>query len=975
MSDRGPDRCGCGDPATQPIHNAPLLPALRYRTGTHGEFLRRLLAALPRTAGGVADSRPLAAHAARDTGDATVALLDASAVVADILAFYSERIANEAYLRTATERRSVLELARAIGYELGPGVAASVHLAFTLDEAPGAPAATQLPRGTQVQSVPPQGKLPQVFETSADFTARVEWNRLRPLRHRPAELAIIGTADGDALHLLGPGGSYPADTPGLLTGVGPDALFRLDAEPHASDVVDAVPVRRIYLSGEAAGIAIGDILLFVGRRGGETRPLVLRSTDVEDEVATQRIRVDLEPLGTVEAPAPAPTALLRVPHRVAPLLSFALLQPAPVLLNQASLGSTLLTQNWRERDLSALMQISGWKRASVARAANRATPPPAPDPGAGAFAFRERVGFFGHNAPRWETLPGTGTRGDAYPKPWDTRVGSPSLDMPRSVWTDSQGDPVLSDQDAVYLERAVKSAVAGSWAVFENPHAPPRAYRIRLARDASRADFGISGRAMLMTLATPAGGVLGDDDRPDAFAFRNTTAHVGSQRLPLAPLPITGPVAEGTRQIELDSLVLGLAAGQPVALVGERVDLPGVDAAEIAFLEEVVHARGRTTLLLRDGLRHGYDRDRLHINANVVHATHGESVTEVLGSGDGAAANQRFPLKKPPLTFVSAPTPRGVRTTLEVRVNRVAWEELPSLLDADAGDEAYIVRLDDEGGVHVIMGDGRHGSRVPTGASNVTATYRSGIGPDGEVEAGTLTLLRSIPLGVRGVTNPLPATGAEGPEQLDDARTHAPLTVLTFDRVVSLLDYEDYASSYPGIGQARADRLWVEGRHVVHVTVAGATGEEPGAEVVENLRSSLRLAGDRSQRFVVAPFRLRYFDVRAGIVVDPRYVAADVLDAVRDRLRLAFAFGARRFGQPVTPAEVIAEASAVAGVRAVDLDALADTAAPPADGADGAWIEPLPARGARWDGGTRTFEPAELLLVNPAGIDLEELTP
>jgi hypothetical protein len=38
------------------------------------------------------------------------------------------------YLCTATERRSVLELARLLGYKLRPGVAATVYLAYTMDE-------------------------------------------------------------------------------------------------------------------------------------------------------------------------------------------------------------------------------------------------------------------------------------------------------------------------------------------------------------------------------------------------------------------------------------------------------------------------------------------------------------------------------------------------------------------------------------------------------------------------------------------------------------------------------------------------------------------------------------------------------------------------------------------------------------------------------------------------------------------------
>ena len=65
--------------------------------------------------------------------DPAIALLDAWAVAGDVLTFYQERIANEGFLRTATERRSVLELARAIGYELNPGVAASTHLVWEVE--------------------------------------------------------------------------------------------------------------------------------------------------------------------------------------------------------------------------------------------------------------------------------------------------------------------------------------------------------------------------------------------------------------------------------------------------------------------------------------------------------------------------------------------------------------------------------------------------------------------------------------------------------------------------------------------------------------------------------------------------------------------------------------------------------------------------------------------------------------------------
>ena len=83
------------------IDNRPGLAAIAYRVGTHPQFKQTMLARLSR--GGLTT---------RADGDFSIALLDAWSTVADILTFYQERIANESYLVTATERRSLVELAR-----------------------------------------------------------------------------------------------------------------------------------------------------------------------------------------------------------------------------------------------------------------------------------------------------------------------------------------------------------------------------------------------------------------------------------------------------------------------------------------------------------------------------------------------------------------------------------------------------------------------------------------------------------------------------------------------------------------------------------------------------------------------------------------------------------------------------------------------------------------------------------------------
>ena len=127
--------CGCCAGRTaqtaRELSNRPGLTAIAYRVGTQAQFKQRMLAPLGHWAGGAG------ALQTREDDDFAIACLDAWATVADVLTFYQERLANEAYLRTATERLSLVHLARAIGYELQPGVAASTSLAFTLEEALG----------------------------------------------------------------------------------------------------------------------------------------------------------------------------------------------------------------------------------------------------------------------------------------------------------------------------------------------------------------------------------------------------------------------------------------------------------------------------------------------------------------------------------------------------------------------------------------------------------------------------------------------------------------------------------------------------------------------------------------------------------------------------------------------------------------------------------------------------------------------
>jgi len=190
----GTETCGCceGIDAVTPqaLFNRAGLSAIAYRVGDYTQFKESMLAGLSSS-----EYAALDRLRTRDANDFTLGLIDAVACAADVLTFYQERLANESYLRTATERVSLQEMAKLIGYRLRPGVAAETLLAFALETprtpppdlppepaafVTGIPTSLTLAAGLQVQSVPGPDEKPQTFETVEEITARPEWNAVRP---------------------------------------------------------------------------------------------------------------------------------------------------------------------------------------------------------------------------------------------------------------------------------------------------------------------------------------------------------------------------------------------------------------------------------------------------------------------------------------------------------------------------------------------------------------------------------------------------------------------------------------------------------------------------------------------------------------------------------------------------------------------------------------------------------------------------
>lgn len=824
------------------INNRPGLDVVAYRVGTHPQFNQSLLARLS-----LSGQKSLASLTTRDKNDFSIGLLDAWSVVADVLTFYQERIANESYLGTATERFSILEMARMIGYELNPGVAATAFMAFTLDDTPGAlgPALASknasnlleglppiiIEKGIKIQSVPGPNEKAQVFETITEIEARPVWNAIKPRLTQP--------------------------------------------QTFFNEV--------IIFEGTSLNIKEGEMLLV--RLGGTTDMKKMLKVTIDNDAKTTRVNLIASPV----LPKYTPPALVFTGIFTNFLFGSSILQQSTV--------NSFASKTWREADLSALIKTNKWSGYEVFRSVN--TPSPvAATPDEGVFVFRKKVQVFGYNAPKKVTYKSNGT--------------------PKSPTAWKEWDHVET-ANTIYLDNAYEEIVPGSQIVIQNPAnsaALRKFYEVATVDIASRTQYNISSKTTAITLSPST------DWRPSGAKidiFRSATVFAQSEQLELAELPIED-VVEGTSLV-LDRYYPGLKKGQPVALTGERDDLNGVLASEIIILLDVAVQDGFTVLSFKQ-LTYKYKRKTVSINANVAEATHGETVEEILGSGNAAIPFQQFKLRQPPLTYVSAATDTGNATTLEIRVNDILWKEVKYFLDHGPDERIYITRLDNDGKTTVIFGDGITGARLPTGPENIKARYRKGIGTGGVVKANQLSQLMTMPLGVRSAVNPTAASGAEDAEKLEDARTNAPMTILTLERIVSLQDYEDFARTFAGIGKSLATWTWKDRRRHVYITVAGTNGATVEEDLRNTLLTAINNAGNERVAITLETYVPAFFQVVANIKPDEAYLPDKMLADIEQRLRDEFSFEKRRFGQPVTYSEVIACIQNTEGVIAVDIDYL-----------------------------------------------------
>ncbi|MEH2088203.1 putative baseplate assembly protein [Nostoc sp.] len=867
--------CGCceGVQIITPtsVANQPGFSTLAYRVGTHASFFETMKARL-----GESKFPSLKHLKTRDPQDTSLALLDAWATVADVLTFYQERIANEGYLRTAIERRSLVELARLVDYAHSPGVSASVYLAFTLEDGYN----LEIPVGLSSQSIPDSNESPEFFETSEKLRAYAQLNQLKPRMSQPQQVNSTTVTEID----------------------------------------------KIYLDGINANLKPNDPLLLIF---GDAKQFIRKIKIIEPQAEENRTKMTLQLLPKVTQKLTNKNSVNTIEERIKQLIKLPSLQPANALELERTkqqifspenidMNFRLINNTLNPASNTAIYQILTNNKINFANQLNRIE------------FLGIKAAPFGHDVALKPIFDQQG-RIEKYEE-WQI------ADVNESISSSSSTLP-SELRNILALDAQYDGITPGSYLAIERVDVNEiEIYQVIKVENISKIAYNIVGRITQLTLDKP---WLKEQDI-SLDVMRKTTVYLKSEDLNLVEKPVDLKDAPSDQnyisdqmEIELDNLYENLQPGRWLIISGERSDISdvnGVWASEVVMLAGVrqdicanlSNDKPHTFLKFAKPLAYSYKRETVTIYGNVVKATHGETHTEILGSGDGTKANQQFTLSLPPLSYLPAPIPSGVASTLEVYVNDVRWQKVENLIDLSPTDHAYITHTDSDGNTTIIFGNGEHGARLPSGIENVKAIYRAGTGKSGNVAAEKINQLAMQPLGLSGVLNPIAATGGADPESDYEIRRNAPVGITSLNRAVSVQDYANFARTFTGIGKSNAQRLSNGSEQILHITIAGADDIyiDRNSDLYRSFVQALYQFGDPYQSLKIDIRELMLLIISANVRILANYQWSFVAQEIRTALFDKFSFKNQELGENIVLSGVISTIQQVPGVDYVDVDIL-----------------------------------------------------
>ena len=854
------------------------------------------------------EALPLASLTTRAPDDPAIALIDAFAGSLHIVAWNAAQLADDATLARSQDPQALADLAALTGYQPRPALSATTMLSFTLDSFPGAPVQVTIPAGNRVASLPMPAAIPTVPAMPVSFETDAD---------------LVARPEWSSLSPVIPTNRQTIDTTSPIT-------------------ISVAGISFAGKIGDMAMLALDDPV----SSGWSYRPWATVVREASERLVRSR-QFDYR----TNRPG------VRIPEMPRPI-------GPPHLHNTEN-------KKWVAGPIAAgtVYDKASPQRVDVTILTTAIDGPDAQDADKGmVILLGTRSAAFGANAPDPALILATSGGKSAVENLLEPGAGAPApqpVDWPGLVMLAPGQTGSVVDIDGSRPE-----AIPGRMLYFASADAKLSA-RIDTAAELSRASFGLSGKVT----RTAFSGFTLDDSNFNA-AVRETAIYLETTRVALLQTAqdISLPDPASPDRISVTSAV-SLPVARQVLLVGTAIDpLSGqpVTASETAIIKTCVPATDSTKtalLTFTAPLANSYQGSSLTIYGNVVSASQGErsaSGAELLGSGDATVLNPRYSLARAPVTQLPAPGPTGYAAQLQVSVDGRQYTALPNLYDVPAGAYAYMLEMGRDGKNAV-----RFAGRLPTSTNSVKALYRAGAGSAGNLAAGTIiTALAPVP-GVRAVTNPIPADGGSDAETPDSIRSSVPARLGTFDRVVSLSDYQAYAAAYPGVGKALASELSVGMRRIVLLTIASTSLAQPGTALIAALTSAIEGLSPPGRSVTVQGFAPATPILGIAYAADPAFARPDIETAILAALTTRFGNATMGFAQGIAQSQVLACVQSVTGVIGATLPTFMLANGVGLD--NGRLLVPGPSAAIDPVSGSVVYGPAGLLAIDPAQVSFEEM--
>jgi hypothetical protein len=844
--------------------NRPALSRINYRIGTYADFRETLLHNLNQ-------SEALSNWTHRGAEDPGIALLEGAAILGDILTFYQELYANEAYLRTARWRESISDLVRLVGYRLSPGLGGLATFAFEVKGNSSVVVPPNFPVKAEVEGL----DKPADFETASELTAYPslsKFNLYRPLEqpgitpqttefHINSPDQILSPVELKAGDRLLIGDADSVTNPARLTN-GEVVIVESVRELHGIKLFKIKgALRRTLNAAQVVAFKLGRSFHHFGYNGAQKivkpPPTVTATSTTSGSTTTTTTNTSVQENN----------------------VSFSRYLDVTLSISFHGLTYAVMTGS-----LAAAFSLSG--SAPVTNVL---------EPGPGAY----------------ESI----VKPDLSPLefPLDAEV----KDLPSGVRLIMQGalykDRTTSPPKDFTLVRTITNVkpLNMTWGLMTAMTSMVTLNQSLVTVDGN-ATYNLTDirniqfhEAVSPSLTLKAGVTESVAARGTDLYFYGTDAE--AQSLKGRRLYFTKP--------ETDAFI---------ASVAQLPILSGVDSSRRVL---------RPVRLDREVTYADYPNEntRVTVYGNLVDATQGKTEAEaVLGNGDSRQLFQTFRLPKSPLTYLLSTGETPPETPeLEVYVDDRLWKRVPSLFGRKLSEEIYIVREDSDGVSWVQFGDGKTGARLPSGIKNVVAKYRTGAGAHGNVKPNTKVQAGRKLDRLDKVQMPGIASGGSIPEDGESAREAAPGKIQSLDRLVSLKDFESETLSISGVTRATASWELKDNVPAVVITVLMETGRHDEIAAVRDVLNDYnRCRGAGRFPVIVRQGELQYVAIDAVFVLDPVFRE----DVVRTEIEKAlgvnsgksattidsnglFNLRRRRFGQREYATSIAGAIQNVAGVR------------------------------------------------------------